>query len=84
MLDIEALSFSRAPSIWWPEDRAWCVATEMDVTETLVGGREACIEQILRQPELETLPITLDGLVDYKGDTINPTVDPNSAETAVS
>ena len=27
-----------SPSIWWPEDRAWCVATDIDLFDTYVGG----------------------------------------------
>jgi hypothetical protein len=26
------------PNPWWPEDRAWCVATEIDLPYTYVGG----------------------------------------------
>jgi hypothetical protein len=46
----------RSPNLWWPDDRAWCVATEIDFKWTYVGGSSACIEQILTDPELEALP----------------------------
>jgi hypothetical protein len=26
------------PNLWWPCDRAWCVASEIDLDYTLVGG----------------------------------------------
>ncbi len=51
--------FHRSPNIWWPEDRAWCVATEIDDLETYVGGSAACIERVLAHPELEALPIAI-------------------------
>jgi hypothetical protein len=28
-------------SLWWPADRAWCVATEVDLYSTVVGCSEA-------------------------------------------
>lgn len=48
----------RSPNLWWPEDRAWCVATEIDFKWTYVGGSSACIDQLLADPELEALPTT--------------------------
>ena len=59
------------PSIWWPADRAWCVATDIDLYDTYVGGSEECIEAILNHPELEALPATLDARLDIGADTIN-------------
>jgi hypothetical protein len=46
----------RSPSLWWPDDRAWCVVTEIDFMWSYVGGSPACIEQILGDPELEAIP----------------------------
>jgi hypothetical protein len=46
----------RSPNLWWPADRAWCVATEIDFKWSYVGGSAACIEQVLTDPELEALP----------------------------
>jgi hypothetical protein len=46
----------QSPTLWWPDDRAWCVATEIDYTWSYIGGSAACIEQILNDPDLEALP----------------------------
>jgi hypothetical protein len=46
----------RSPNLWWPDDRAWCVATEIDFTWSYIGGSSACIEQILGDSELEAIP----------------------------
>jgi hypothetical protein len=46
----------RSPNLWWPDDRAWCVATEIDFTWSYVGGSSACIEQILGDSDLEAIP----------------------------
>ena len=60
-----------SPNIWWPEDRAWCVATGIDLYDTYVGGSRECIEAVLNNHELEALPTTLDARLDLGGDTIN-------------
>lgn len=61
----------QSPNLWWLEDRAWFVTTEIDFNNTFVGGSAACIERVLAHPELEALPIAIDARVDAYGDTIN-------------
>ena len=70
-LDYFPRGWSQSPSIWWPDDRAWCVATEIDLADTYVGGSDACIERVLSCRDLEALPITTEARVDFGGDTIN-------------
>ena len=53
------------PNIWWPEDRAWCVASDIDTQDTIVGGSRACIDALLGNPDLETLPTVLTDVVDW-------------------
>ena len=60
-----------SPNIWWPEDRAWCVATDIDLYDTYVGGSVECIQAILDHPDLEALPTNLDAGLDAGGDTVN-------------
>jgi len=48
-----------APSYWWPEDRAWCVATEVDAMSTYVGGTEDAIAAVLAEERFESYPATL-------------------------
>lgn len=62
----------QSPNILWPDDRAWCVATEIDLDSTYVGGSQACIDQILADRGLEAFRTTLDARVDLGGDTVNP------------
>ena len=59
----------QSPSIFWPEDHRWCVATEVDADSTLVGGSRELIEEVINSPLLEALPIARDAL---RLDTINP------------
>ncbi len=60
-----------SPNIWWPEDRAWCVATDIDLYDTYVGGNRECIKAVLSNPDLEALPTTLDAPLGLPSDTIN-------------
>ena len=59
------------PNLWWPDDRAWVVASEIDLDSTYVAGPRTLIDAILAAPALEALeseagaPITLDS------DTLN-------------
>ena len=60
-----------SPSIWWPQDRAWCVSTDIDMTSTLVGGTAECIAALVGHPGLEAMPIAIDVRIDVEGDTVN-------------
>lgn len=46
------------PNLWWPVDRAWCVATEVDDMSTFVAGDRACIDSILESAVLETIEVS--------------------------
>jgi hypothetical protein len=35
------------PNIWWPADRAWCVATEIDLNSTYIGCDRAAAHDLL-------------------------------------
>ena len=65
--------WGHSPNIWWPEDHAWCVATDIDLFDTYVGGSRECIKAILSNPDLEALPTTLDARIGLDGDSINVT-----------
>ena len=68
-----------SPSIWWPEDRAWCVTTDVDLFDTFVGGSRECIEAVLGNPDLEALPTAHDAGISMAADTVNvacPRTDP--------
>ena len=44
---LSALAF-QSTSFWWPDDHAWCVATEIDFNTTYIGCDEVCCHEILR------------------------------------
>lgn len=64
-------TYWQSPSLWWPSDRAWCVATEVDLMSTYVGGAIDCIDRILHDPRLEAWPATPDDRIDFSSDTVN-------------
>jgi hypothetical protein len=67
----DALSFEQPPNIWWPDDRAWCVASEIDLLATYVGGTAACIDALLASVRLEAMRVSIDDRVDARGDGVN-------------
>ena len=69
----------QSASLWWPDDRAWCVATEVDHQSTYIGGAAGCIEAIVIHPALEALNIEVTDGVTWAADIVNPSplrVDP--------
>jgi hypothetical protein len=63
-------------SLWWPGDRTWCVATDIDLMSTYVGGARACIDAVLADESLEAFEVSVDQTVHWRSDTINPTPEP--------
>jgi hypothetical protein len=59
------------PTLLWPADRAWFVASDPDLDSTYVGGSEPLIESLLELPELEAWSVEADGLVAIGSDSIN-------------
>jgi hypothetical protein len=50
----------QTPDLWWPDDRAWCVASEIDFCSTYVGGSPALIERLLGDERLEAISVRLE------------------------
>jgi hypothetical protein len=59
--------------LWWPDDHAWCVATDVDLMSTYVGGSADCIDRLVFDDELEAMVVPGDQSVQFDADTINPT-----------
>jgi hypothetical protein len=59
------------PTLIWPADRAWFVASDPDLDSTYVGGSTAMIEALLATPGLEAWPIGSTDRVTLDSDTIN-------------
>lgn len=57
-----------SPSLFWPDDHAWCVATEIDLDYTLVGGSRALIDELVESQQIEAYEVAADA---PWGDEIN-------------
>jgi hypothetical protein len=42
-------------NLWWPSDCAWCVASEIDLAQTYVGGPAAMVEHLLAAERIEAV-----------------------------
>jgi hypothetical protein len=60
------------PGLVWPDDTAWCAATEIDFDSTLVACSEECAEALVMDEGLEALRVPPDGRLDIGGDELNP------------
>jgi hypothetical protein len=53
----------QTPNMWWPADHSWCIASEIDLPWTYLGGPRRLVEDVLACPDLETLPAGADDRV---------------------
>ena len=51
--------FPFTPTNFWAEDRSWFVLTDYDSWGTKVHGSVSLIEEVLREPDLETIALPL-------------------------
>ncbi len=66
-------AFGQSPSLWWPDDHAWCLATDVDLMSSYLGGSQECIDAVVADERLEAAPVSLDQRITWDTDTINPT-----------
>ena len=71
---LSRFAYGITPSLAWPDDFAWCVATEMDFDSTLVAASEECPNALLADDRLETLRVQPEGRLDIGGDALNDDV----------
>jgi hypothetical protein len=62
----------QSANIWWPDDRAWCVATEIDLNTTYVGCSTACRDDLLVHDGLEAHTIDPSSAISWRSDELNP------------
>lgn len=61
----EVMQLSLPPSVWWPADHAWCLASDVDLAWTYIGGPAGLADQLLADPFLEVMPADpLDSITD--------------------
>jgi hypothetical protein len=59
------------PTIFWPADRAWFVASDPDLDSTYLGGSHGLIEAVLAHPDLESWPAAATDPVSIGSDEVN-------------
>jgi hypothetical protein len=70
--NMAAEPFEQSANLWWPADRAWCVATDVDLVSSYVAGSADCIAEVLARPDLEALPAEFTHRVTWDADQVNP------------
>ena len=76
-VELAAANFAEEPveqsaHLWWPDDRAWFVVTDVDLMTTYVGGSAACIADLVATDGLEAAQVPPDQRVTWDADTVNP------------
>jgi hypothetical protein len=61
----------QSPNLFWPQDHAWCVASEVDLFCTLVAGSELLAETLMADPRLETYQVQPDDPITFDSDHVN-------------
>lgn len=61
----------QSPSLLWPADKSWLLATEIDFDSTLVGGSAELVAELLDATSLEVWPVGIDDDLTIDGDRIN-------------
>jgi hypothetical protein len=64
-----------SPNLWWPDDRAWFVATEVDHAWTYVAGSQQLLNRLMAEPRLEILPAETSDNPFVDGDLLNAALD---------
>jgi hypothetical protein len=61
----------QSPSLFWPDDRAWCVATDVDLDSTYLGGSAELIADLLADERLEVFRVAVTDPVTATSDDVN-------------
>jgi hypothetical protein len=66
-----ALGCREGPNLWWPDDRAWVVGSDIDLHSTYVGGSRKLADGLLDCEDLEVITCQLDDPIAFASDTVN-------------
>ena len=53
---VNGVFFPHSPSLIWPDDHAWCVATDVDLRSTYIAAAPALADDLLSDGRLEAWP----------------------------
>ena len=57
MASVHLADRGQIPNLWWPDDKAWFVASEIDLAWTYVGGSVGMVEALVADGRIEALPV---------------------------
>jgi hypothetical protein len=60
----------QSPNLWWPQDHAWCVATEVDLKTTYIGAGGSCAQQLISLPGVEAATVSSDLGIEVKSQEV--------------
>ncbi len=60
-----------SPNLFWPQDHAWCVASEIDLYTTFVAGSQELADTLVANPALEAWQVEPTDSVTSDGDRMN-------------
>jgi hypothetical protein len=60
----EPAGWYTSANLWWPDDRAWIVETEVDGYSTYVGASRVALDDLLASSQVEAIEVTLDTHMD--------------------
>jgi hypothetical protein len=55
----------QSPTLWWPADRAWCVASELDIYSTYAAATSAAVRDLIAHQALEVLECAAEDDIDH-------------------
>jgi hypothetical protein len=61
----------QSPNLLWPDDASWCVATEIDLDSTYVGGPRALVDELVAEPRLEAFEVDPHDGIGVEDDDVN-------------
>jgi len=70
--DLAAPLGAQTPSLWWPQDHAWCVATEVDFKTSYIGADRRCAQGLVSLPGVEVATVSPDAGITWLSDPVNP------------
>jgi hypothetical protein len=56
----EPANWQLSPNLWWPDDRSWCVITEIEGFSTYVGGTAGAIADVVSASDVEAIEVPHD------------------------
>lgn len=54
---LAAPPWQQTPNLWWPDEHTWCVASDIDLASTYVGGTQVLIDGLLADPRFEAIAV---------------------------